>query len=91
LALANLRLEGAPRTWEWRLYGREKHVALDRPAVLLIVGVVIGVHGQALLLHVGINACGGNALDLISVALGRICGERTNSPLRQRDKPDDRP
>ena len=50
---------------------RQECVAPRRPAVLFILHVLIGGHGQSLLLHTGVNARERLAEDLFSIALTR--------------------
>src|SRR5207245_10463401 len=47
----------------------QERITLRRPAVALVLGVLISGHRQGLLLHVKDDACGMPAVDLISVAL----------------------
>ena len=57
------------RPWNHPLHRLQERIALGRPAVLLVLGVLIIGHREGLLLHVIDNAESASSVDLISVAL----------------------
>jgi len=63
----NHRAKRGPR--DDLLHRRQEHIALGWPAVLFVLRVLVGGHGQGQLLHAMVNAPDLLADDLISVSL----------------------
>ena len=63
------------------LHRRQKRIPLRRSAVLLVLRVLVGGHGESLLLHERVNARSLSPVDLISIALTQVCHLALRLPM----------